>query len=61
MHFRVGKREKIGLLNVMLCLWVLRQEYTTLTFNFATFFGGNGRRQFLTVVTLFLGGSNDGN
>ena len=43
----------------MLCLWVLRQEGTTLTSKFSIFFGETGQQQFL-AFDLFLGGHNEG-
>ena len=46
---------------MFICLWLLKQEGTTLTFNFYTFSGENGEKQFLTTVNLLLDGNNHNN
>ena len=48
------------MIKVMLCLRVYdNKENTTLSFNFETFFGENGKQQFLATVNLFFVGNND--
>ena len=57
-HFSFGERAKIALLNVILSLWGLKQEGTTVFFNFSTFFGENGRLQLIASYLIRSGNNN---